>query len=368
MIRSVRIGQACYHVFHAVPSMVAREMNFFLDEGLVKQSGQPAFETLPGGLTPFNVEKISLAQAMKERGVTVATDVKPSTVGYLNRRGAKLRIVAGWLNHQPTWVMSRAEIRDPAELRGRAVGLRDLGGNHYDALAYWLKEAGLDPQRDVSYVRGVWDGQAALRAGDVDAAFLPMSEGPPLLDEGFNLLIDLSTLYPNGRPERVVVATDELIQERPEWVKALVRGLIRTYWFTRTMPDNFRYLNSLERRLRLRPIEDAGIALPNPGTIAGDRRGRMRSFDPEECLVPPLSRTPRHCEELPFPIDGLPSGFDDYVRQCISTGELDEEDVKALEDSLCLDITREAFTELAARPDLQSDLRRVREVAGRVGF
>jgi hypothetical protein len=264
--------------------------------------------------------------------------------------------------------MSRAEIRDPAELRGRAVGLRDLGGNHYDALAYWLKEAGLDPQRGVSYVRGVWDGQAALRAGVVDAACLPMSEGPPLLDEGFNLLIDLSTLYPNGRPERVVVVTDELVQERPEWVKALVKGLIRTYWFMRTMPDNFRYLNSLERRLRLRPIEDAGIALPNPGTIAGDRRGRMRSFDPEECLVPPLSRTPRHCEELPFPIDGLPSGFDDYVRQCISTGELDEEDVNALEDSLCLDITREAFAELAARPELQSDLRRVREVAGRVGF
>jgi hypothetical protein len=134
------------------------------------------------------------------------------------------------------------------------------------------------------------------------------------------------------------------------------------------MPEHFFYLHNLERRMRLRPIEDAGIPLPNPDTVGGGRRGRMRSFDPEECLVPPLCRTPRHCEELPFPIDGLPSGFDEYARQAVAVGELDEEDARALEASLCLDLTREAFAELAARPDLQSDLQRVREVVGRVGF
>src|SRR6476469_1923986 len=117
MITKVRMGPACYHVLHILPPMVAHEMNYFVDEGLVDAHGNPAYELLSGGLAPFNAEKTSLAQAMKEKGVQIAMDVKPSSVVYLNRRGANLRIIAGWRNQQSNWVMGKPDIRDLAGLR-----------------------------------------------------------------------------------------------------------------------------------------------------------------------------------------------------------------------------------------------------------
>ena len=42
---------------------------------------------------------------MKAKGACIAMDVKPSSVVYLNRRGADLRIIAGLGNQQPSWVI-----------------------------------------------------------------------------------------------------------------------------------------------------------------------------------------------------------------------------------------------------------------------
>ena len=344
MIDKVRMGPACYHVLHVLPPTTAHEMNFFVDEGLVDEHGRPAYEILPGGMSPFNAEKIALAQSMKEKGATIAMDVKPSTVMYLNRRGANLRIVAGWRNQQPQWVMGKSDIKDLAGLRGRVVGLKDFGNIRYYALAYWLKESGLEPKEDVRYVRGVSDGTTALREGRVDAGFVPATEGKELLDEGFNLLINLAKQYPKGRPDRIIVATQELLDQREDWVVSYVKGMIRSYWFMRTMPDNFRYVHNLERRMR------------------------MQSHDPEERTIRLSCETPAHCEEMPFPIDGMPSNFEDYLQEWVDLGELEVEDTKCLEQSLRLDVTKAAFDDLAARPELQPDLDRAREVAKRIGF
>src|SRR5262249_34656417 len=152
-----------------------------------------------------------------------------------------------------------------------------------------------------------------------------------MLAEGYRTLIDLSARYPRGRPDRIIVATEDLIEERPEWVKAFVRGMIRSYWFMRIMPDNHRYLANLERRRR------------------------MLSSDPEERVIPLSCKTPAMCEEMPFPVDGMPSGFAGYLQEWVDLGELDQEDVRHLDESLRLDITEAAFAELAARPELQPE-------------
>lgn len=344
MIDKVRMGPACYHVLHVLPPMVAHEMNFFVDEGLVDDSGRPAYEIVPGGLTPLGSEKQWLAAAMREKGISIAMDLKPSTIVYLNRRGAKLSIIAGWRNHQTNWVMGVPGVQSLADLRGRLVGLKDIGSIRHQALAYWLKEAGLDPQRDVRYVRGFSDGQSALRAGQVDAAFVPSNEGETMQGEGFTKLIDLSEQSPGGRPDRIIVATNEVIEQRPDWVKAFVKGMIRSYWFVRTVPENLRYLSNLERR--------------------------MRHCSPsEEERVCPLSwASPADCEHMPFPLDGVATGFEAYMQECIDLGEVDREDAEWLERSLRLDIARGAFEELAGREQLQPELERAREVARRLGY
>ena len=41
MARKLRFGPACYHVLHMIPIQVAHEMNFFYDDGLRDEDGQP---------------------------------------------------------------------------------------------------------------------------------------------------------------------------------------------------------------------------------------------------------------------------------------------------------------------------------------
>ncbi|MFI5270142.1 MAG: ABC transporter substrate-binding protein, partial [Chloroflexota bacterium] len=317
---------------------------FYVDEGLVDRQGRPCYELITGGMAPYGTEKTALAQALKEKGALIAMDVKPSTVGYLNRRGARLRIIAGWRNQNTSWVMGQPGIESLADLKGRMVGVKDFGSNRYDALAFRLREAGLDPKADVRYVRGISHGDLALRDGKVDAAFVSSDVAPDLYKEGFTKLLSLSVFWPHGRPDRIIVANEELLNERPDWAHAFVKAMIRAYWFIRTMPDNYPYLANMERRMRL------------------------ASFDPDEHTIPLSFRSPLTCELQPFPMDGVASGFDGYIEEMIDLGEIDRDDAGVLADSLRLDVAREAFAELKGRVELALQAGRIRELAQRLGY
>lgn len=342
---NIRMATACYHVLHSIPPFVAHEMCFFQDEGLVDGDGRPVYVIQQGGLTPFNAEKVALAQAMKERGVSIVMDVKPSTVLYLNRRGADLRIIAGWRNQNHNWVMARPGIETLTQLRGKSVGLKDFGSVRYFALVPLLRAAGLDPDSDLNFVRNVSDGAQALAAGTVDCAFVSPELGPATEARGFTKLVDLAEVYRGGRPDRIIVTTERLIDERPEWVAAYARAMIRTYWFVRTMPDNFQYVRSLERRLR------------------------SQSLDPDEHGLQSLAcGTPERCEAMPFPLDGMATGLEQYVKNWVDAGDLDPEDAAYLAESLRMDIAQQAFRELLSRSELMPEYERAAQVTARLGY
>ena len=42
----LRLAPVCYHVLHLIPAMVAHEMNFFRDEGLIDDEGLANYEIL----------------------------------------------------------------------------------------------------------------------------------------------------------------------------------------------------------------------------------------------------------------------------------------------------------------------------------
>ena len=274
----------------------------------------------------------------------LALDVHPSTVLYLNRRGHNLSIVSGWRNQRDSHLISAPTIKELGDLRGKRVGLIDFKDNLYISVAPWLKRAGVSLD-DVVWVRGVnpQRAPAAIQAGEVDAAFVQGPSLPPLLERGFVHLFDPQAHYPNGRPDRIIVATARALEEKADLIKAFIRGMIRSYWFCRTQPENFVYLYNLERRLRI------------------------QSPDPDEIRRKP-GDTPQHMERWPFPIDGIATAMGEYVRDMVEIGELAEEDSVGLEEAVRQEVAREAFNELAARPELQGALARVREVAARIGY
>lgn len=344
--RKLRLAPSCYHVLHLIPVMAAHERNFLVDEGLVDEVGDYGYELVTGGLVPFGWEKQALGRGMKEQGIDIALDVLGATVFHHQQhpRGRELRIVAGWRNQSDMCWVGQPEIHSLRELRGKRLGVMDYGDILYRGLRPWLREAGLDPDRDVDWVRGIHPGHQAeaLRAGDVDATFMRTFEGQDLSAEGFNVLIEIRRQYPRGRPDRVIAATPEVLERQPEAVVAFLRAMLRAYWYVRDQPRNFQHLYDMERRLR------------------------RASRDDEERYKRFANPTPRHHEHLPFPIDGLPTALDVVAQEEYDAGDIDAmPDI----DAVCrLEFVRQAFADLRSRPELQDDYARARSVVERVGY
>ena len=341
----LRMAPTCYHVLHLIPVMAAHEMNFFYDEGLRNEQGLPAYDILRDSMVPFGLEKVGIAQAMKEKAVDIALDVQSRTLFFQRSKGADIYIIAGWRNqHTHVW-MGAPDVKSIADLKGKPVGISDFGSNKHWAISLWLRKFGLDPETDVKMVRGIFYPihVEALRSGKVATCPVAPWEADLLQKEGFNPLITLKQQYPNGRPERIIAATGRILEEKPEWVKAFLKGMIRSYWLMRDMPTNFDYVSRLERRLR------------------------YLSADPEEKSVKLSCDDPRLLEAMPFPIDGVPTGFEDLLREEAAVGDLNY-DVPDIKDVCALDLVKEAYAELMQRNELRPVYERVSAIAQRFQY
>lgn len=341
----LHIAPTCYHVLHLIPVMAAHEMNFFYDEGLRTEYNKPAYHIRQESMVPFGLEKLGIAQAMKEKAMDIALDVQTRTMFFQRSKGADIYIIAGWRNqHIHVW-MGAPDVKSLEDLKGKPVGISDFGSNRHWAISLWLRKVGLDPEKDVTMVRGIFHPIHidALRSGKVAACAVYAWQVEDLVKDGFNPLITLKQQYPNGRPERIIAATGRILEEKPEWVKAFLKGMIRSYWFMRDQPTNFDYVTRLERRLR------------------------YQSPDPEESGVKLTCDDPQTIEAMPFPIDGLPTGFEDLLREEEAVGDLDY-DVPDIDDVCALDLVKEAYAELMQREELMPQYQRAKKIVDRLEY
>ena len=339
------IAPTCYHVLHLIPVIVAHELNFFYDEGLRNESGLRCYEIQRQSLVPFGLEKFGLSQAMKERSIDIALDVQSRTAFFQRARGADLYIIAGWRNqHINAWVGAPG-IKSLKDLKGKRVGVGDLSGNRQWGISIWLRKAGLNLDKDVEWVTGMFPPKhlAALRSGQIDCGPAAPWEVDELAKQGFNLLLSLRDQYPNGRPERVIGATGAILEAKPMWVKSFLKAMIRAYWFIRDQPCNFEYVNQLEKRLRLESL------------ASNERIGKF------------VCQNPVDMEGRPFPIDGRPTDFEELLAEEKEAGELNYE-VPPINEVCALDLVREAFEELSQRSDLAEQLGRMNSLTRQLGY
>ena len=342
----LRIAPMCYHVLHMFPVISAHEMNYFYDEGLKTADGSLAYEIIRDPMVPFGLEKLGISQAMKEKSVDIALDVQSRTIFFQRSRGADIYIIAGWRNqHTSTWV-GPPHIKSLQDLKGKRVGISDFNSIRHWGIQVQLRKAGLDIEKDVEWVRcGVSTRVLveALRQGRVECAPVSSVIAENLKKEGCNILVVPQETYPNGRPERVIAATGRILEERPDLVKNFLKGLIRSYWFVRDMPKNFEYIHQLDKRLRI------------------------TTADPEERIHDPNRYTTDDLESMPFPLDGLATGFEDMLREEKLIGGLEYE-VPPIKEVCAQDLAEEAYKELRGRKELDAEYQRVQAVAKRWGY
>jgi ABC-type nitrate/sulfonate/bicarbonate transport system substrate-binding protein len=116
-------------------------------------------------------------------------------------RGADLVLIGNTGNSLVFSIMSRPEIKQPANLKGKKVGVTRLGGSTDWALDAALKQWGLE-RREVTVIQtgGMPEGLAGLMAGVFDAVVLSPPSNFRAAKAGMHELVDVGQLgivFPN---------------------------------------------------------------------------------------------------------------------------------------------------------------------------
>jgi NitT/TauT family transport system substrate-binding protein len=140
------------------------------------------------------------------------------------RQGADLVIVAAGLNKFPFSFVTQKEIRQPAQLAGKKIGISNFGGSNDFAVTMALKEWGLSRQ-----------SVTLLRTGDAANRFVALSNkaidatllSPPSTTDakamGFNILAHMGDMR-TAFPQTVVSVNRAFLQKRRDLVKQFVKG------------------------------------------------------------------------------------------------------------------------------------------------
>jgi NitT/TauT family transport system substrate-binding protein len=143
-------------------------------------------------------------------------------------RGLPLKIVAYGFKQPLFYMLSQPSITSIAQLKGKKIAVSspaDTGGLAAKAV---MQSAGLDPERDVTYIAiGAASVRlAAMEAGSVEAAIMPVPWNSRMKRKGFNELVFAGSLMP--QPLTGIVASASKLDKNPEQVRRVLRGYLRS--------------------------------------------------------------------------------------------------------------------------------------------
>jgi NitT/TauT family transport system substrate-binding protein len=153
-------------------------------------------------------------------------------------QGIPVTYVAAWYQQYPISVVSKSElgISKPGDLKGKRIGLPGLFGANYIGLQALLFSAGLT-QSDVS-LEEVGFNQVELFAAGKQEIVVGYAANEPiqLKAQGFDVtelrVADYVQLASNG-----ILASEKVIAEDPELVKAFVGAFLKGLQYTIEHPD-----------------------------------------------------------------------------------------------------------------------------------
>jgi ABC-type nitrate/sulfonate/bicarbonate transport system substrate-binding protein len=139
-------------------------------------------------------------------------------------RGGDIVIVAAALNRFPFSVVTQKEIRKPADLVGKKIGILNLGGSNDLAITLAFKEWNIPRQAVTVFASGgAPERLAALSTKAIDATVLSPPETVAAARMGMNILAHLSDLKAVF-PQTVITVRRSFLEKNRDTVKRFVRA------------------------------------------------------------------------------------------------------------------------------------------------
>jgi NitT/TauT family transport system substrate-binding protein len=197
---------------------IAKELGYFDEQGINVEltAFESGLQSLRGGIAGG----VDIVAASSEPIITVIS------------RGAKIHSIFSYA-HRLTVVMAAQEsIRKPADLRGKNLGIQDVGAFREVMTRAVLHSAGLTPQ-DVNYIPVASAGYiAALISNKIDTAILHIDQAYMARTKKASLhpLVPLWELMPSYW-YGTFSANDELLRKEPDLLARAVAAIIKAHRF-----------------------------------------------------------------------------------------------------------------------------------------
>ncbi len=165
----------------------------------------------------------------------------PAISAFSKSNGEAVRLVAGVASGGAQLVV-RPDITAPGPLAGRQIATPQLANTQDIALKTWLagQRLGTGTGPGGVQVVNIDNAQAmnAYRTGQLDGGWLPEPYASRLvLETGAHVLVDEVSLWPDGMfPTTVLIVRTGYLQQHPQTVAALLRGLLQVEEYARADP------------------------------------------------------------------------------------------------------------------------------------
>ena len=167
--------------------------------------------------------------------------------------------VAGLVNRLTGTFVVHPQIKTPAQLKGRNIGVQSIGGGIWMITMLVLDHWGIEPKRDGINLRIVGDeavlGQA-LATNLIEGTYLGYTFGALMKRQGFNVLADLASLKIPYQSTGVFVRRS-FLKSSPETVEKVLRAMTQATAYIEKPENKTSVMTSLHKGLRLARFQDA---------------------------------------------------------------------------------------------------------------
>jgi len=174
-------------------------------------------------------------------------------------RGSDLVLIGGLINRMNYILASAPGIKKSEELKGKRIGITQVGSASYHAVVLALKHWGMDSRRDRVTLLQVGNQAArvaSLQTGGSDAVIVNPGLASTLKERGFNVLADFTEL-PIPYPQQVFAVRERLIKTDPDLLERILKAVAAGTAFTWEPRNKEKVKAILAKYLRLDKVDKA---------------------------------------------------------------------------------------------------------------
>jgi NitT/TauT family transport system substrate-binding protein len=152
--------------------------------------------------------------------------------------GSDIVLLAQMIGRPTFSMVVTQDIQEVTDLKGKKIGV-SFGGSTFAGTKALLELYKMNPEKDVQYVSipGSQPKIAAMQQGIIHAALLAPPSDYVALKAGFKRLVNLADLFKDTSFSGLA-ATGKTIKENPQFVKRMVRAIVRGVIHSREYPED----------------------------------------------------------------------------------------------------------------------------------